>query len=70
MKKEEKRRNWWKIAFIILIILLVLGFFTSDYKECVEDCADDLEYCLSDVYSIYDAESCGYDLNSCIRWCD
>ena len=82
---EKKRLVWWQILLILLFLFWAFSFFSNEdyndeYKECVEDCINEVGWCISDYTQYtnnlmgyildYDAEECVYDLESCIGWCE
>ena len=90
MKKEEQNKSARIIIAVIFMIVMAFIWFSiffpfwtwgsEEYKECVESCASDNEFCRFD-YMVYntkgegfipedDYDECSYELTSCIDDCD
>ena len=77
MKEEKSKKreisNWWYWILIIVFVLSMLGLMNnSNYKECVDDCADYVYDCVAyefvtNKYSL--ADMCSSELEICIDEC-
>lgn len=84
-QKQVEKKNQW-IAVLLILAIIFFFFFnntdkTEDYKNCVDDCISEHDWCVSDYYilskasmtffiSEYNFVDCLYELEDCVDYCD